>query len=149
MVRFSEFFKDYFPELILLAVVWNVCFVLLRLYRRRNLPKINPGDIVYEETWQSGFSHRSIFGAGAKGCLCIKFLKDRIFIKPHFPFDLLGADWLGLEQEIKYTDIIECSMTRRFFVDYVLLKYNTPKGTESFSFTARNTQKVLSLCQKH
>ena len=83
-----------------IIIVWLIAVVVFGCVRRSKIPKINPDEILHEEKWRSGRSNRSIltrFG-GARNCLDIKFLKDKIVIRPHFPFDLFRAE---IEAETK------------------------------------------------
>lgn len=146
MRQLTDFLNKHILEIFLLIIIWNVGFILVQMYRRRNLPTINPSDIVYEETFVSGSFHRPLFkffGVWQQASLNIKFLKDKILIGRQFPFCLYEAT--GHEIEIKYTDIVECSKRD---LNRIQLKFNTPKGIDEFGFGAKNPQKVLSLCQR-
>ena len=79
------------------------------------------------------------------------FLKDRLIIKPHFPFDLFGARMLGLEQTITYHAVISCNIEDFLFgMKQVVLTFRNESGQqEKIAFTARDLQQVQLLCRQH
>ena len=133
-----------------IIIVWLIAVVVFGCVRRSKIPKINPDEILHEEKWRSGRSNRSIltrFG-GARNCLDIKFLKDKIVIRPHFPFDLFRAEILGLVHEIPYNKVLSCETSKYFFIREIVLSFMTNKGPEKIMFTARQVDKVMDLCRR-
>ncbi len=147
-----QFFKAHFSIIFLICILWVVGNILVALWLKSKKPKIDTQDIVYEERWQSGRSFRSIFTrfGGARNCLNIIFLKDSIVIKPHFPFDLFWPNILGLEHTIPYHSIVNCDIGNFFFgIKGIILMFNVKNGNqEKFVFTAKNLEKVQSLCRQ-
>ena len=110
----------------------------------------NKEDVLYEERWQSGRLCRSFFMLlGARNCLNIKFFKDYLIIKPHFPFDLFYPKILGLEHKILYRHIVSCNIKDFLFgLKEVVLIFTKEDGRqEKFVFTTKNPDKVESFCK--
>ena len=98
--------------LIIFAIVWVLGFLLVRLFLRSKQPKINPLEIMHEEKWQTGASYSNLLAVlrGVSGSFInIKFLKNRIIIRPHFPFDLL---------------VIVCYMLLKDFAFWIIIIVN-------------------------
>ena len=148
----TRLLEKHFNTLFLICLAWVAGNVAVALWLRGKKPKISRQDVIYAERWQSGRSFRSLltrFG-GARNCLNIMFLKDRLIIKPHFPFDLFGAKVLGLEQTIPYHAVISCNIEDFFFgLKQVVLTYRNESGQqEKIAFTARDPQRVELLCRQ-
>ena len=124
---------------------------MFALWRKSKKPKINKENVLYEERWRSGRSFRSIFTqyGGARNTLNIIFLKDHIIIKQHFPFDLFASEILGLEHTIPYRRVISCDTETFFGMKRIALVFTNENGQkEKFVFTAKDPEKVQSLCKQ-
>ena len=145
----SSFVERNFNLLMAINVAWVVVFMALSVYFRRNKYKLNLSDIVYQEFFQSGYSCKSILTKvmGARNCLTVTFLKDRLVIRPFFPFDTVGW-FLDLDQEIPLQSIVSCKKGSGFLgFQYVFVTFKTKNGSErQFAFTANDPARIIFLC---
>ena len=120
MVTFANrLFKMNIPSswLTWFLVIWCVLFgyaLISRLLRLKGKPggliEPRPEDIVFDETYASALSHKSTFtrlGGGSR-CMRISITKSALFIRPHFPFSLVGAD-ADLVHEIPLSSVTDIS----------------------------------------
>lgn|GEM_PF-3250679 len=124
----------FFPGLFL-------ALLLGQLYRRSKYPKIPADRILHEEKWQSGNS----YGLSFRGCLHLWFLKDRLVLRPHFPFDIPLPAIVALPKEIAYSSIRSCMAKRMFWVSWIELVYNEVSGPRRLLLTAKDQEKAKAL----
>lgn len=114
----QELIARYFPYVMAFAVLWNAGWVLASiLYRRsQGKPVLFHGvaDASFVETDASGRSNRSRLTqmVGASGCLVVAVTRDRVIIRPRFPFNLLFLPEIyGLEHEVPFERITRVEQT--------------------------------------
>lgn len=79
------------------AFLWVFGCMAFMLWRRKNrephFPDRDEVNILFEEHWTSGNSHKSLFTrlGGADHCLCVTVTDDELWVAPHFPFSAFAA----------------------------------------------------------
>ena len=103
----TESFERIFPILFGLSVLWVAAMVGASvLYRRsRGKPIVfrSVPDAVFVESAASGHSNRTWFTklAGASRCLVVAVTRNRLIIRPRFPFNLMFLpEVYGLEHDV-------------------------------------------------
>jgi hypothetical protein len=95
--QFQQILILVFPFLFVGAVCWVFAGMVLMLWRRRahgpHFPDRNEVNILFEERWTSGCSHKSLFTrcGGANNCLRVTVTDDELWVAPHFPFSAFAA----------------------------------------------------------
>jgi len=90
--QFQQLLIGIFPFLLVGAVVWVIGALAFTLWRRRihglHFPDRNDVNILFEERWTSGRSHKSLITrmGGANNCLRVTVTDDELWVVPHFPF---------------------------------------------------------------
>jgi hypothetical protein len=98
-------------------VVWAVLFgytLFTRLRRLKGKPgglvESRPEDVLFDESYASARSHKSTFtrlGGGSR-CMRVSVTKAALFVRPHFPFSILGID-ADLIHEIPFSAVTDVS----------------------------------------
>ncbi len=150
MSNIKTFVATHFQLMWFIGLAWVLFLMLLGWFARLREPKIIPAEILYQEKWRTGrrlqpFWSKLFF---YKNCLHIIFLKDRLIIRPHFPFDIFDW-WIGFRVSVRYEQIRECVQKKHFFQDFFEITFQTITGLEKIEFTAKNSAKVLSYCQRN
>jgi len=99
--QFQQLLIDIFPFLLVGAVVWVIGCMAFTLWRRKihglHFPDRNDVNILFEERWTSGNSHKSLFTRMgiANNCLRVVVTDDELWVVPHFPFSAFAGlfDW--------------------------------------------------------
>ena len=85
------------------VVNWSVVAVWLGWHTICELrrPRLSPEDILHDEAWRSGCRRTNFWTrlGYANNCLRVVFLRDRIMIRPHYPFSII-ARFYGLDLDI-------------------------------------------------
>lgn len=111
------------------AMVWIafvvVASIVYRIYKAKGIPKIPPQDILFEERWASGASHKNFLTkmGGARNCLSILLSRTALIIRPQFPFNLMFLPEIyDLEHSISRSKIrnISDGSGKSVFIDYEL-----------------------------
>lgn len=99
------------------VIIWAVVFgysMVRRVRRLKGTPggviEPPPGEIVFDESYASARSHKSTFtrlGGGSR-CMRISVTNKALFVRPHFPFSLMGFD-ADLIHAIPFTSVIDIS----------------------------------------
>lgn len=110
---------------------WIAASIVWR--RRRGLPiypRVPPG-AVFSRQWISGASQRDIITqlGGARGCLMVAVTRDRLIIRPNFPFNLMFLPQVyDLEHDIARTDILSADLRRGLFGPLAVISFRQPGG---------------------
>ena len=107
---------------------------------RRNRPRFNPADVLFQEWFASGCSDRDWYTrfSGANNCLRIVVTRDFVWVAPWFPFNLL-APLLDLEHVIPRSAITGVTCKPGFWLTLVLVTFTDPSGDV----------RCLRLCSTH
>ena len=101
--------------------------------RRRGLPiypRVPPG-AVFSRQWISGSSQRDIIThlGGARGCLMVAVTRDRLIIRPNFPFNLMFLPQVyDLEHDIARTDILSADLRPGLLGPLALIAFRRSDG---------------------
>jgi hypothetical protein len=93
----QDFLIAIFPFLFVGGFLWVIGCMAFMLWRRKtrgpHFPDRNDVNILFEERWTSGSSHKSLFThlGGANNCLRVTVTDDELWIAPHFPFSAFAA----------------------------------------------------------
>lgn len=107
-----------FPFLLIGAFLWVFGWMAFMLWRRKirgpHFPDRSEVNILFEERWTSGRSHRSLFTrlGGANNCLCVTVTEDELWVAAHFPFSALGAQF-DLDHRIRRDAITKIEQNRK------------------------------------
>lgn len=109
-------------------------------------PGIKREDIIYEERFRSGYRTANLWTrlGGARNCLKLIFLKDRLIVRAHFPFSII-ARLYGLDLEIPYEQITSVSIRRIFFQKCISLEFKSLHGNDGVVFIPSDYPKVMKL----
>lgn len=94
-----DFIDAHFLQLWLLCFGWVVVVFPFRYFRHRSAGRLfrDPpsGDVIYFEGFASGRSMKSWFTrmGGASNCLRVVVTHERLFVRPVFPFLIMGPDF--------------------------------------------------------
>jgi len=88
-----------FPFLVVGAFLWVFVCTVFMLWRRKirgpHFPDRSEVNILFEERWTSGSSHKSRYTrlGGANNCLRVTVTDDELWVAPHFPFSAFAAQF--------------------------------------------------------
>ncbi len=88
------------------------------LWRRKirgpHFPYRNEVNILFEERWTSGRSHKSLFTrlGGANNCLRVTVTEDELWVAPHFPFSAFAAQF-DLDHRVRRESITNIEQKRK------------------------------------
>jgi hypothetical protein len=147
------FSRDHFGLLFLFGVLWVGLMAFLAGRRRVEhgmpLRPAVPRDARFSETWTSGRSRRSAFArlGGANNCLIVAVTDKALVIHPHFPFNLVGGQLLGLDQNIPREKIRKVSESGGIFGRTVEVEFETSSGRETVELRLRDPKAFIAALQ--
>lgn len=123
-----------------------ICFMAWFYFaiERKRRP-IKSEDIIYQEWFRSGYRLTPFWArfGGANNCLKFLILKDRLVLRAHFPFSVIG--YFFLDFEIPYENIISISRQSFLLHNRITLEFLGTRRKEKVVFTVRNPEKVMDL----
>jgi hypothetical protein len=123
------------PVAILLPFLAIAVLTGLALWRhlqaRQNRPRIEPGEVVYQEWFASGWSEATLLTklGGAQNCLRLVVTQELLWITSWFPIVGLTA-LFDLEHVIPLQSITAVKLSRRLWAIRLLLSYADASGVE-------------------
>ncbi len=120
----------------LAGLVWMVGVVTFTIIRRRKKgqPLTRPefDDALFLEKWRSGRSDRNVLArlGGASNCLWVAVTREGLRIAPHFPFNLMPTNLLGLEHNIPATAIQWVAPNEGLLGRMVRIRITNEKGAD-------------------
>lgn len=86
---------------------------------------------LHDEKFASGRSFKSAFSrlGGASNCLKIMLTAERLYVRPIFPFQIVGPRF-DLVHDIPLEAIVEVREESRFFGEVFCIRFRLPDGSE-------------------
>ena len=126
--------------------------VLYRISRGKPVLFFGVRGASFQERNASGRSNRSVltrFG-GARGCLVVAVVGDRVVIRPWFPFTLMFMPEIyNLEFEFFVRDIVDATTVESFAGKRIDLSFRNSAGeTEAVALHLRNSERFLEVLNR-
>ncbi|HWA24105.1 MAG TPA: hypothetical protein VG734_00415 [Lacunisphaera sp.] len=134
--EWTKFVDAHFQQIWLLTLGWVIGSFTFKYFRHRSKGRFfddpSAGALLYSENFASGRSlksWRTRFG-GASNCLKIMITADRLFVRPIFPFLILGPD-IDLVHSIPLGSIESATPQRGAFQSALRIKFRSTDSTTS------------------
>jgi hypothetical protein len=143
---YSTLFSDYFWIGLILSTPFYFYIIYRYLLARRNRPRVNKNEILFEENFASGSSMKNFLTSvgGARNCLRLVATEDLLWITSWFPFSLLTTV-CDLEHIVPLNRVTKVENIG----DEIHLDYSDENGlTRSLKVISQNKAHLLQLLSK-
>lgn len=131
--QWYKFIDAHFMQLWLLALVWAVSAFTFKYFWHRSKGRFfqDPptSDVLFSEGFASGRSLKSWYTrlGGASNCLKVVLTHERLFVRPIFPFLILGPDF-DLVHSVPLKDIESAVLNDRALIKNLRIKFRLKGG---------------------
>jgi len=145
-----QFLNTHFLELWLLAISWVVVSFTFKYFWHRSKGRFfqDPptSDVLYSEGYASGRSLKSWFTrlGGASNCLRVVLTHERLFVRPAFPFLILGPDF-DLVHSVPLKNIESAIRKDRTLMKQISIRFRLADGaTREIEITSKKSDQFES-----